>query len=183
MQKTHSLKQRWEEHPKPGLHCCCSEEPQLQPGSSGWALPQGLREKHLQAGLLTYFTANNIDLRESQWGCAFFWVPSYCFHHAKEVFWLQVILLQCFGAWDEGGNIFWLIVTISPNTLISSNMWNEIKCTLHRIFLQAFFLTFCSMIYTKLKLLWKVMAILNNSETEVNPNNTVTILKLHLTCS
>lgn len=79
----------------------------LPESSSGCApaLSQGRGEKQLCAGLFTYFTANNTDLRESQQGCALFWAPSYCFHHAKELFWcriLQVILLQCFGSWDEG---------------------------------------------------------------------------------
>lgn len=38
-----------------------------------------------------------------------------------------------------GGYIIWLILIMSPNTLTSSSTWNEIKCTLHRNFLQAFF--------------------------------------------
>lgn len=32
--------------------------------------------------------------------------PSYCFYHEKELFWsriLQIILQQCFAAWDGGG--------------------------------------------------------------------------------
>lgn len=171
-QKSHSLQQGWEEHPNPGLHF--HRAPLCQHCCKGSV-------KNCSREFSAHVSQQTALIWEKPEGCALAWAPSSCFHHAKELFWcriLQVIFLQRFGAWDEGGEHLWL--TISSNTLISSSMWNEIKCTPHRNLLQAFL---CSTIYTKLKLLWMVMVILNNSETKVNQNSTVNILKLHLTCS
>lgn len=182
-QKTHSLKQRWEEHPK-------RASAQLQPGFHRACL--GVCQ-HCHRGLEknSYIEVSSHILQQTTLigekaskDLLFSGFPPTVSTMQRNYFWciiLQVILLQCFGSWDKGGNIFWLILTISLNTLLSSNMWNELKVCSTEIFAKLF-LTFCSTIYTKLKLFWMAMVILTNSETKVNQNNTVNILKLNLIC-
>lgn len=166
--------------PPAGMGRTSQSRTALPQSSSVPTLLQGLGQKLLQGVLCTCVTANSIDLRETRRMCSCLGSLQ-LFPPCKGIILVQNTagdLPAAFWGLGWGGEHLWL--TISSNTLISSSMWNEIKCTPHRNLLQAFL---CSTIYTKLKLLWMVMVILNNSETKVNQNSTVNILKLHLTCS